>query len=615
MGDHRHQSGVTGWAVTPPAYLDQHPAAGAPGAPPFSQYVTVRDGTRLAVDVHLPQGDAPHPTVLVLTPYYRRFALRHGHAADADPCPTIAYYRDLLVPRGYALVAVDVRGTGASFGHRSGFRAPVERDDHYDIADWVAAQDWCDGAIGATGISYPGAAADFLASTAHPAVKAVAPLFAVWDTWSNHLYPGGVLLACVAERYGALADALDHDRRDQLPAEAYFNDDQLAGPAPVDDDADGSLLRQAIAEHRNNFTMPEFTRQIAFRDSPVDGDPDYTSASISPYRYANREADAGCAIYSISGWMDGGGYSTGAIQRFLWLDSPHKRLMLGPWDHGARSHVSPWRSPDHGDQQAFVGAEVVRFFDRHLRGGDTGLDDEKPVHYFTMGAEQWRAADSWPPAAAAYTLYPAAAGRLADTAPHDDAAGDDYRPAAAIGTGRHTRYDRLYLGAVETYYDDWHGRDAHMLNYTGGALDADIEVTGHPTAELHFTCSASDCVLIAYVSDITPDGRSVYVTEGVFRALHRKPGANPPAIPATGPTHSFAQADAEPLVPGAPATIAFELLPTSYLFRKGHRIRLSIALGDSDHLAAIPADGAPAITLHRDPARPSRIVLPVVAQG
>ena len=86
------------------------------------------------------------------------------------------------MPRGYAVVVVDVRGTGASFGTRDSFRSPREREDSREIADWIVAQPWSDGRIGSTGISYLGAAADFLASTGHPAVKAIAPLFAVWDT-------------------------------------------------------------------------------------------------------------------------------------------------------------------------------------------------------------------------------------------------------------------------------------------------------------------------------------------------------------------------------------------------------------------------------------------------
>ena len=607
-------NGPWGWRVPPLAYLEQRPGTFS-GERLRSQYVAVRDGTKLAVDVHLPGMDdtgGRFPAILILTPYYRRFALRDGHRPEIDPCPTIAFYRDIFVPRGYALVAVDVRGSGASFGCRDGFRSPAERLDHHDVADWVADQPWCDGNIGATGISYPGAASDFLASTAHPAVKAVAPLFAVWDTWSNHLYPGGVLLTCVTRRYGALAEALDLDQRERIPAHAYFKDDDLAGPAPVDADPDGTLLAQAIHQHRANFDMQDFAQQLRFRDAGLTDDPDYTGAVISPYHYANRDADRSCAYYSVSGWMDGGGYSTGTIQRYLWLDNPKTRLLLGPWDHGARANVSPWADKAGQAQQPIVGAAVLRFFDQHLQGRATGIEDEKPVHYFTMGEERWKAADLWPPAAERRSLYAGADRRLTAAEPADETAADVYRADYARGTGSQTRYDRLYIADVRHYYDDWDGREKRMLSYTGEPLPADTEVTGHPSVELHFACSEKDCAFFVYLSDVTPDGRSVYVTEGVFRALHRKPGPNPEKIPATGPTHSFKRADAALLVPGAPAVAAFELLATSYLFRRGHRIRLSIAAADSDHFSRIPDGRPPEITLYRARARPSRIDLPIV---
>ncbi len=604
----------TPWHLDPMAYLDRR---GEPrdGARLASQYVAVRDGTRLAVDVHLPgatETEERFPVICIFTPYYRRFALRDGHPIDLDPCPTVAFYRDSFVKWGYALVCVDVRGSGASFGCRDGFRSPIERLDHHDIVEWVSQQSWCDGNVGATGISYPGAAADFLASTCHPAVKAVAPLFAVWDTWSNHLYPGGVLLTCITRNYGALADALDLDRRDLIPDHAYFKNDDLAGPAAVDDDSDGALLRQAIGEHSANFNMQDFAQQLRFRDAALTDDPDYTSAKISPYHYADRAADRQTAVYSVSGWMDGGGYSVGTIQRHLWLENPKNRLMLGPWDHGARGHCSPWRAVGTPAQQPFVAAEILRFFDLHLKGLESGLSDEAPVHYYTMGAERWRAAARWPVSSHETKLYFSESHNLSPEAPNAADAHDVYQADYSCRTGSHTRYDRLYIANVETYYDDWHGRDEKMLCYTGAPLPEDTEVTGHPVIDLHFSCSEKDGAFFVYLSDVTPEGRAVYVTEGVFRALHRAPGHNPEDIPETGPTHSFNQADAQHLVPYQATEASFELLPTSYLFRAGHRIRVAIAAADSDHFTRIPDGRPPHFTFFRQTGRLSAIRLPVV---
>src|SRR3984893_679079 len=218
------------WKVPPSRYLAGRPAEHRVGAP-SSVYVTMADGCRLAVDVILPDGDASKrwPTVLILTPYVRRFAVTAG--SNVAPSPNSYRYRDMFVPRGYAVVVVDARGTGASFGTRDSFRSPRERDDYRAIADWIVGEPWSDGRIGATGISYLGAAADFLASTGHPAVKAIAPLFSVWDTYSDHYYPGGVLLTGLAETYERLIGALDNDRREVLRTFAYFADPNLCGPA------------------------------------------------------------------------------------------------------------------------------------------------------------------------------------------------------------------------------------------------------------------------------------------------------------------------------------------------------------------------------------------------
>ncbi|MAH84900.1 MAG: hypothetical protein CBB68_11470 [Rhodospirillaceae bacterium TMED8] len=601
-----------GWFVSPSEYLKQrHKVFKTEQI--TSQYVSVRDGTKLAVDVHLPrpaEEDSVFPTIVVLTPYYRRFALSDDHRSDIDAAPTIAFYRDIFLPRGYALVAVDIRGSGASFGCRDGFRSPVERLDHYDVVEWVNQQPWCSGRIGATGISYPGAASDFLASMNHSAVKAVAPLFAVWDTWGNHLYPGGILLTCVTKNYGTLAESLDQNKRELIPSYAYFKDNDLNGPAPVDSDPSGEMLQKALYEHKANFDMQDFAQQLRFRDDGLSDNPEYTGASISPYHYANRDADASTPYFTVSGWMDGGGYSTGTIQRYLWLRNPESCLVLGPWDHGARAHVSPWR-PNLDNQQLILGAAILRFFDKHLLGINNAIDKEKSVHYYTMGAEEWRSSDHWPPDSDELCLYMSENRSLAHNPSTLTTGVDTYKIDYACGTGHHTRYDRLYLENVETYYDDWDGRNELMLNYTSTPLVEQTEVTGHPSVEIHFSASERDCCFFVYISDITPEGTAIYVTEGVFRAIHRASGQQPSNIPATGPVHSFNRKDAKLIKPDKPTFVAFELFPTSYVFKKDHRIQLSIAGADSDHFTKIPDGRPPELKVFRTVKRRSRILLPI----
>ena len=107
------------WKITPSEYLAKRPCTYTIGQP-TSRYLTMPDGVRLALDVYLPEGptlkpETRLPTVVILTPYYRRFKVT---GPGAEPSPNIAIYRDFFVPRGYAVVTVDVRGCGASFGAR-----------------------------------------------------------------------------------------------------------------------------------------------------------------------------------------------------------------------------------------------------------------------------------------------------------------------------------------------------------------------------------------------------------------------------------------------------------------------------------------------------------------
>ena len=441
----------------------------------------------------LAASDAPRsklPTILILTPYYRRFKLRPGAPATTEPSPNAGKWRDLFVPRGYAVVVCDVRGTGASFGMRDSFRSPAEREDYREIADWIVRQAWSDGSIGATGISYVGAAADFLASTGHPAVKAIAPLFAVWDTYSDHYYPGGLLLNRLAETYDELMIALDQDRRDLLGKFAYFKDPNFDGPQPVDDDPEGRLARAAVAEHQNNFRMTEFIREFRFKDDALASDPAVTPASFSPYGYC-ADVRPDVAVYSVSGWYDGAGYANGGIARFLTLPNPKRHLLLGPWDHGARVNGSPWRAQPEPEFPLL--GEVLRFFDQYLMGLATGLDREAPVHYFAMHEERWHAADTWPPPATAQSLYLAPRHSLAN-APAAPAS-DSYATSFAFGTGSLTRYERIAALDTRDYYADWHGRDETLLVYSSEPLRQPQSLAGHALVTLWLEADQPDAAI------------------------------------------------------------------------------------------------------------------------
>jgi hypothetical protein len=580
------------WLKTPSAYLDARPARDAVTRL-RSLYVAMPDGCRLAVDVYLGSGaPARVPTILIFTPYYRRFARADGATHGTEASPGVARWRDLFVPRGYALVAVDVRGTGASFGNRDSFRSPRERDDYARIAEWVVAQPWSDGRIGATGISYVGAACDFLASSGNPAVRAIAPISAVWDTYIDHYFPGGLLLNRLAQAYDTLMVALDHDRRDLLGEFAYFKDPGLAGPAPVDEDRGGALRDAAVREHIANFRMPAFLAEFRYHDDALPYDPGFTPASFSPCHYAHGIPDD-VAVLSVSGWMDGAGYQNGAIARFLTLPNRNKHLLLGPWDHGTRINVSPWRRAE--TPEFSLDGELLRFFDTYLMEIETGLPREAPVHYFTIHGEAWRKAAQWPPFETSRRLYLAEGGALR-TQPK--AGGNDRHKADfGFGTGTHTRYGRLAAHDTRTYYDDWQQREARLPSYRSEPLDAATELAGHAVVTLHMAVSEPDAALHLYLSEEEPDGTVHYVTEGVLRALHRQLSASPSNYRASWPYRGCDRAHAAPLVPGQAEDIVIVLLPTAWRFGRGSRIRLTVAGADSDHYGQVPHGRPPVFTI------------------
>lgn len=577
------------WKLPPSQYLQHRPTEYALPDAPFSLYLTMRDGCRIAVDVYLPQGaaaDARFPAIAIFTPYYRRFKTL---ACNVEATPNAAKYRDFFVPRGYALVVVDVRGTGASFGVRDAMRSPNEKADSAEVADWIVKQPWCSGVIGSTGISYLGAAACFLASTGHPAVKAIAPLFSVSDIYSEQLFPGGMLSRVWSEDYTTLMLALDRADVALTARFPYFNDPRLCGPQAVDEDSDGSLLAAAVAEHRNNFNLHAMMPELAFRDEGPLHAPHLTTDACSPHTSFLDGIQPDVAVYSVSGWCDGGGYANGAISRFLTRRGPNDRLLLGPWDHGARTNVSPWREQP-GSAFPLL-AELLRFFDEHLLGRHSGLNEEAAVHYYTMHEDRWHATDDWP--RWPVTRWHAAPdGQLAQSAP--PAATIDYRVEFTASTGSATRWERLGAANIENYYADWDGRDSQYLNFTSAPFDQDMEITGHILAHLNMASSERDAAVFVYAAEVDRDGGATYITEGMLRAMFRKTGEPPRTYQVAWPYRNFFRADLAAMRPGHAESLSLALLPVSWTIPRGHRLRISIGGADEAHFPPVP-NGAPPV--------------------
>ncbi len=160
-------------------------------------YLTTRDGTQLAVDVHPPglgslldskfsaspaaSHNTRYPTLIEYSGY--------GYANPAGPESGIATLANLM---GFAVVDVNMRGTGCSGGAFDYFEK-LENLDAYDVIETIAHQPWVLGhKVGMLGISYGGISQLFAAQLQPPHLEAIAPL-SVIDATASTLYPGGVL--------------------------------------------------------------------------------------------------------------------------------------------------------------------------------------------------------------------------------------------------------------------------------------------------------------------------------------------------------------------------------------------------------------------------------------
>jgi uncharacterized protein len=592
-----------------------------------SLYLPMRDGTRIAVDVMRPKGapaDVKLPTILIMARYWRSFALRGFSPPGRAPIGPRHPIPDFLVANGYAVVGVDSRGSGASSGSTPYPFNEQEIQDYGEVVDWIVGQPWSDGNVGATGISYEGIAAELL-TVAHPAAtRVVVPQQADVDQYAEFLFPGGVPNEWLTTTWQHTNEALDRNR---MPAEwssgqagdrsilhravAWLSTFAIKGVRPVDADRDGSLLRQAVAEHARNADVAAYSRAITYRDDPF-GPSGITVDDFSNTRYREQIERSGAAIFSWGSWLDGC-TADGVIRRFTTYSNPQWGV-IGAWSHGYLNHGSPY-CPPGGDLRPGLKElwqEALEYFDHYMKDTGSAEHAEKKLIYYTLGEEAWKVTDVWPPAGATTERwYLGAENGLSRESPALETGADTYKVDFEASTGLSNRW-RSQDGVAKVIYRDRARADERLLTYTSAPLTQDMEITGHPVVTLYVASTADDGAFYVYLEDVDEDGKVIYVTEGQLRALHRRISDQEPPLKLFVPHHSFLRKDGMPLVPGEVAELRFGLLPTSALVRRGHRLRVAIAGHDKDTFGRIPAEGEPTITVQRNAIYSSRIDLPVI---
>lgn len=218
-----------------------------------SLHLGMSDGVRIAVDLWLPADASAanrYPTLIRATRYWRDQGVTNpAYRSQTGPAQEAIGWASL----GFAVLYVDARGSGASFGTRAHPWSLQEVKDYAEIVNWVVQQPWSDGKLGAYGISYEGNTAALIGMLGNPAVKAVSPQYGDMDIMTDIAAPGGVLNAGFLSAW--MKNNRDLDNNDLCGAfglnevECSETRQVVTGVKPVDSDTDQSLLRAAVSEH------------------------------------------------------------------------------------------------------------------------------------------------------------------------------------------------------------------------------------------------------------------------------------------------------------------------------------------------------------------------------
>jgi putative CocE/NonD family hydrolase len=480
--------------------------------------IPLRDGTRLAARIWLPE-DAEHdpvPAILEYLPYRKR-----DGTYDRD-----ALTHPYLAGHGYAGVRVDIRGTGESDGLLSDEYSQQEQDDALEVIEWLAAQSWCDGAVGMMGISWGGFNALQVAARRPRALKAVITLCSTDDRFRDDVhYMGGTKLT------SGFAWA------------AFLFGSVCRPPDPV---LAGERWRDMWLRRLEN--VPLFLERWL---SHQRRDAYWKHGSVCQDYSAIQ-----CPVFAVGGWTDG---YTNTIPRLLAnLTVPCKGL-IGPWAHGYPHIALP------GPQIGFL-QEALRWWDHWLKGLDTGVmnepmlrawmtDSVRPARFHAELPGHWIAESSWP-------LQEIQTRRLhfSDDGLRPDGGSLTPRTVCSPHSVGEAAGSWCPFGTRPDQSDDQRTDDARSLLFETPIRDDAIEILGAPVVTLDIASDKPLANLAVRLCDVHPDGASLRVSFGLLNLAHRD-GSETPA----------------PLVPGQRYRIRIQLNDAGSVIPAGHRIRVALS--------------------------------------
>jgi predicted acyl esterase len=479
-----------------------------------NDWIIAPGGVRLAVQLWLPDTGGPCPAVLEAIPYRKRDSTR-GYSR---------FWGRRLAQYGIAYARLDCRGSGDSAGLLLDEYLPSEQADNAAAIAWLAAQPWCNGAVGMRGVSWGGFATLQAAALKPPALKAIMSFCASDRRYTDDAHFVGGSFALTGLKWATSFKLVMAGP----PDPAIFGPDwerawmeRLEAAPPI--------AAQWLAHQRED----EYWRQ--------------GSVGFAPEQIA-------CPTYLVGGWADP--YNE-TIPRLLQSLSVPTKALIGPWGHGYPSPASP------GPGLAWEHEEVAWW--RHwLAGEDTGImrgpkvwaymPEQAPAQAEGGGIPgRWIAEAAWPPDTEPLTLRLSHGGLGTD-------GGEGVLQIDAEVVGLQTPEWCPFSGPQ--YAQEQSGDDAHALVFDTAPLEAATEIFGTPLVRLRIAADRPVARVAARLCEVGADGRSWLVTYGVLNLTHRASHAQP-----------------EPLAPGVFYDVALPLYLAARRIAAGSRLRLALSEG------------------------------------
>jgi hypothetical protein len=519
-------------------------------------YLTTRDGTKLAVDVHVPAGTGPFPTLVEYAGY--------GYADPAGPDSGIAPIANLL---GFAVVDVNMRGTGCSGGAYDYFE-PLQSLDGYDVIETVARQPWVLGhRVGMMGISFGGISQLFVAQTRPPHLAAIAPLSVIDDS-ATTLYPGGILNTGFALSWSK--DRV-HDAQ-PAPGGQPWAEKRIKGGDKVcrANQVLHAQARNLIARVRANRY---YTKRVAAPLAPVTFVHKIDVPVFLACQFTDEQTGGHCPALASH-------FSGTAHKWFTFTNGTHIDSLdpatFNRWYDFLSLYVA---------RRAPVIPDAVRAQAPALFAAFTG------VQGVTLPDDPIQHAGSYDAALAAFQALPPV--RIlfdngAGAAPGAPGAGFeqsfarfpvpgttiqhwDFGASAFAWTRRGTDFSgNTGAGGLWSAAPDYHWTPpaaGTAISYTTPPLTADTVVVGGGVLTAAIKAAKRDVDLQATISEVRPDGKETFVQSGWLRASERRGNR---------------RSDVLPLPRGKFATVDIGLYYEGHAYRAGSRIRVTLSAPGGD---------------------------------